>query len=164
MALKQEIQKVMIGYKKDAHLDKKKKLIIKTTQNVCEKPQGRDKKPRFEQKHNILARLSLYYVSERDQFTMKLLFLPTNSPLSSQNIYMGSCPRISTSYSFYTLRNMAEYKDKCPVIIFSLLRSFHSCDIIYRLRDKNAPTWHQDSKVGSFATVWETSLSYQEGH
>ena len=35
--LKQEIKKVMIGHEKDAHLDKKKKLITKTTQDVCGK-------------------------------------------------------------------------------------------------------------------------------
>ena len=32
--LKQEIKKVMIGHEKDAHLDKKKKLITKTTHGV----------------------------------------------------------------------------------------------------------------------------------
>ena len=26
------------------------------------------------------------------------------------------------------------------------------------------PTWHQDPKVGSFTTVWETSLGHQEGY
>ena len=31
MTLKQEIKKVMVGHEKDAHLEKKKKLIIKTT-------------------------------------------------------------------------------------------------------------------------------------
>ena len=46
----------------------------------------RDKKPRFEQEQSILAQLNLYYVWERDQFTMKLPFFPTNSLLSSQNI------------------------------------------------------------------------------
>ena len=35
--LKQEIKKVMIGHEKDAHLEKKKKLITKTTQDVCGK-------------------------------------------------------------------------------------------------------------------------------
>ena len=62
MTLKQEIKKVMVGHEKDAHLEKKKKLIIKTTQDVRGKSQRRDKKPRFEQEHNILARLNLYYV------------------------------------------------------------------------------------------------------
>ena len=38
MTLKQEIKKVMVGHEKDAHLKKKKKLIIKTTQDVCGKP------------------------------------------------------------------------------------------------------------------------------
>ena len=37
MTLKQEIKKAMVGHEKDAHLNKKKKLIIKTTQDVCEK-------------------------------------------------------------------------------------------------------------------------------
>ena len=32
--LKQEIKKVMIGHEKDSHLDKKKKLITKTTHDV----------------------------------------------------------------------------------------------------------------------------------
>ena len=38
MTFKQEIKKVMVGYEKDAHLEKKKKLTIKTTPNVCGKP------------------------------------------------------------------------------------------------------------------------------
>ena len=53
----------MIGHEKDAHLDKKKKLITKTTQDVREKPQKMDKKkPQFEQELDILALLSLYYL------------------------------------------------------------------------------------------------------
>ena len=83
---KQEIKKMMVGHEKDAHLNKKKRMIIKITPNVHEKPQKRDKKPRFEQKCNILARFNLYYVSKGDQFTIKLSFFPANSPLSSQNI------------------------------------------------------------------------------
>ena len=62
MTLKEEIKKVIVGYEKDAHLNKKKKLTIKTTQDVNGKPQKRDKKPRLEQEHNILAWPSLYYV------------------------------------------------------------------------------------------------------
>ena len=38
MTLKQEIKKLMVGHEKDAHLNKKKKLIIKTTQDVRGKP------------------------------------------------------------------------------------------------------------------------------
>ena len=38
MTLKQEIKKVMVGHEKDAHLEKKKKLIIKTIQDVRGKP------------------------------------------------------------------------------------------------------------------------------
>ena len=114
----------MVRHEKDAHLNKKKKLINKTTPNVREKPQRRDKKPRFKQEHNILARLSLYQVWERDQFTMKFPFSPTNSLLSSQNIQLGSCPNSTATYSFYTLKNMADYKDKCQVIIISLLDLF----------------------------------------
>ena len=57
---------MMGGHEKDAHLEKKKKKTIKTTQYVRGKPQRRDKTPRFEQEHNILTRLSFYYVSERD--------------------------------------------------------------------------------------------------
>ena len=41
-------------------------MIIKITQDVRGKPQRRDKKPQFEQERNILAQLSLYYVSEGD--------------------------------------------------------------------------------------------------
>ena len=126
----------MVGYEKDAHLDKKKKMIIKITQDVCGKPQRRDKKPQFEQERNILAWLSLYYVSEGDQFTINFPFFSTNFPLSSQNIQLGFCPKSSAACSFYTLRNMAKYKDKCQVIIFYLLRSFYSCDVICCLRDK----------------------------
>ena len=37
MTLKQEIKK-MVGHEKDAHLNKKKKLINKTTQDVRGKP------------------------------------------------------------------------------------------------------------------------------
>ena len=62
MTLKQEIKKVMIEHEKDAHLNKKKKLIIKTRQDVRGKPQRKGKKPRFEQEHNILVQLNLYYV------------------------------------------------------------------------------------------------------
>ena len=62
MTRKQEIKKAMIGHEKDTHLNNKKKLIKKTTQDVRGKPQRRDKSPRFEQEHNILARLILYYV------------------------------------------------------------------------------------------------------
>ena len=136
MTLEQEIKKVMVGHEKDAHLNKKKKLIIKTTQNVRGKPQRRDKKPQFEQEHNILARLSLYYVSERDLFTMKLPFFPTNSPLSSQNIYLCSCPRSTAICSFYTLRNMAEYKGLVSSHHILSFGSFHRCDIIYGVQTK----------------------------
>ena len=51
---------------------------------------------------------------------MKLPFFPTNSPLSSQNIYLGSYPNSTATCSFYTLKNMVEYKDMCQVIIFYL--------------------------------------------
>ena len=51
-----------------------------------EKPREGIKKPWFEQEHNILAQLSSYYVSKREQFTIKLHFFPTNSPLSSSKI------------------------------------------------------------------------------
>ena len=100
MTFKKEIGKVMVGHEKDSHLNKKKRLINKTTQDIRGKPQKRDKKPRFEQEHNILARLSLYYLWERDQFTMKLPFFPTNSLLSSQNIQLGSCPNNTATCSF----------------------------------------------------------------
>ena len=56
----------MAGHEKDTHLNNKKKLINKITQDVRGKPQRRDKKSRFEQEHNIFTRLSLYYVLERD--------------------------------------------------------------------------------------------------
>ena len=62
MTLEQERKKVMIEHEKDTHLNNKKKLITKATQDVRGKPQRRDKKPRFEQECNILALLSLYYV------------------------------------------------------------------------------------------------------
>ena len=103
----------MVGYEKDVHLNKKKKWINKTIQDVRRKPQRRDKKPQFEQEHNILAWLSLYNVWERDQFTMKLSFFPINSLLSSQNIQLDSCPNNRATCSFYTLRNMVEHKDRC---------------------------------------------------
>ena len=51
-----------------------------------ENPREGEKKPQFEQERNILAWLSLYYVSEGDQFTIKFPFFSTNFPLSSQNI------------------------------------------------------------------------------
>ena len=38
VTLKQEIKKVMIGHEKDAHLNKMKKLIIKTIQDIHGKP------------------------------------------------------------------------------------------------------------------------------
>ena len=85
---KQEIKKVMEGYEKDAHLDKKKKMIIKITQDVRGKPQRRDTKPQFEQECNILDRLSLYYVSKGDQFynTPILIFYDYHHILSFFNI------------------------------------------------------------------------------
>ena len=52
----------MIGHEKDAHLNKKKKPIAKETPDVRGKPSRMDKKPQFEQKGNILARLCLYFV------------------------------------------------------------------------------------------------------
>ena len=48
MMLKQEINKAMVKHEKDAHLNKKKKLINKTIQDVHGKPQRKDKKPQFE--------------------------------------------------------------------------------------------------------------------
>ena len=44
MTFKQEIKKVVIGHEKDTHLNKKKKLTIKTIQDVREKTQRKDKK------------------------------------------------------------------------------------------------------------------------
>ena len=38
MTLKQEMKKTMVGHETDTHLNKKKKLINKTTQDVREKP------------------------------------------------------------------------------------------------------------------------------
>ena len=38
MTLKQEIKKAMIGHEQDTQLNNKKKLIKKTTQDVCGKP------------------------------------------------------------------------------------------------------------------------------
>ena len=97
---------------------------VKGHKMYMENPREGIKKPWFEQERNILARLNLYYVLEGEQFTIKLPFFPNNSPLSSQNIWLGSCPRSSSACFFYTLRNMVEYKDRCQVIIFYLLRSF----------------------------------------
>ena len=77
--------------------------------------------------HSCSAQLALCV--KRDQFTIKLSFFPTNFPLSSQNIYLGSCPNSTAACSSYTLRNMAKYKDICQVIIFSF-GHFYSCDII----------------------------------
>ena len=87
------------------------------------------KKPQFKQEGNILALLCLCCV-KKDQFlTIRLSFFPINSLLSSQNIYLGSCPNSIAACPFYTLRNMADYKNKCQVIIF-YFGPFHSCDII----------------------------------
>ena len=38
MMLEQEINKAMVRHEKDAHLNKKKKLVNKTTQDIREKP------------------------------------------------------------------------------------------------------------------------------
>ena len=73
---------------------------------------------------------------KKTNFLIRLSFFPINSLLSSQNIYLGSCPNSIVACPFYTLRNMANYKNKCQVIIF-YFGPFHSCDIIYWLRDKN---------------------------
>ena len=87
--------------------------------------------------HNFHSCSSQLVLSvKRDQFTIGLSFLPTNSLLSFQNIYLGSCPNSTTICSSYTLRNIVQYKDICQVIIFSF-RPFHSYDIICWLEDKN---------------------------
>ena len=124
-----KIEKVMVGHEKDAYLDKKNKMINKITHVVRENPREGIKKPWFEQERNILDWLNLYYVLEREHYN-KVPFLSYQlSTFTSQNIWLGSCPRSSVTCSFYTLRNMAEYKDRCQVSIFYLLRSFYSCDI-----------------------------------
>ena len=48
-------------------------------------------------------------------------FLPyslINFLLFSQKIYLGFCPNSLATCSSYSLRNMAEYKNRCQVIIF----------------------------------------------
>ena len=48
-------------------------------------------------------------------------FLPyslINFLLFSQKIYLGFCPNSLAACSSYSLRNMAEYKNRCQVIIF----------------------------------------------
>ena len=52
----------MVGHEKGAHLNKKKKLMMKETKDVLGKPQRRDEKPQFEQECNVLALFKLYYV------------------------------------------------------------------------------------------------------
>ena len=71
----------------------------------------------------LLSSACIMYGKEIN-FTIKLPFSLINSLLSSQNIWLGSCPNNTTTCSFYTLRNMAEYKNKCQVIIFSSLNLF----------------------------------------
>ena len=71
----------------------------------------------------LLSSACIMYGKEIN-FTIKLPFSLINSLLSSQNIWLGSCPNNTTTCSFYTLRNMVEYKDMCQVIIFFLLDLF----------------------------------------
>ena len=52
----------MVGHEKDAHLNNKKKVMLKETHDVRGKSQRRDEKPRFEQECNVLALFRLYYV------------------------------------------------------------------------------------------------------
>ena len=61
---------------------------------------------------NITFLLGLASITYQKEISLQWSyhFLPTNSPLSSQNI---SCPRGLAPCFFYTLRNMAKYKDKC---------------------------------------------------
>ena len=98
-----------------------------------ENPRDWIKKPRFEQEQNILARLSLYYVwGKRPVYNEIAFFSYQLSTFISKYLVgiLGSCPRSSATCSFYTLRNTIGYKDRCQVIIFSLLRSFYSRNAI----------------------------------
>ena len=76
-------------------------------------------------------------LKERPGFLSSYLinFLP-----SSQKIYLGSYPKSSAARSFYNLRNIAEYKDKCQIIIFLFLDLFTVGVLFGDRRRENAPT------------------------
>ena len=95
-----------------------------------------DEKPQFEQKRITLALLSFCIVWEKGYLLYNKVFflkretlfstlLPyqlsyslINFLLFSQKIYLGFCPNSLAVCSSYSLRNMAEYKNRCQVIIF----------------------------------------------
>ena len=78
---------------------------------------------------NVLALLSFCIICkevvtlvQKGCFSLKErpYFLPSyliNFLLSSQKIYLSSYPKSPATCSSYNLKNMAEYKDKCLVII-----------------------------------------------
>ena len=94
-------------------------------------------------------------------------FLPSyliNFLLSSQKIYLGSYPKSPATCSFYNLRNMAEYKDGCQVIIF-LFWDISTTGVLFGdWGRENTPTWHCGIRVGDFATTWRTTLGQWEEH
>ena len=58
--------------------------------------------------------IRVFFPKERHWFLPSYLI---NFLLSSQKIYLGSYSQNTTTCSSYNLRNMAEYKDRCQVII-----------------------------------------------
>ena len=130
--------------------------------------------------HGFLLCSALYYMERRDNsYTIRVFFfqretirvtssfkgrpcfLPSyliNFLLSSQDIYSGSYLQILAACSSYNLRNMAEYKDRCQVIIFLFLHISTAGVLFGDWRRRNAPTWHCGMWVDDSATTWGTTL------
>ena len=85
MTLK-KITKVMVGHEKDAHLEKEKKLTIKTHSKYVENPREGIKNHDFSKNTTFLPGLASIMYQKEISLQWSCLFLPTNSLLSSQNI------------------------------------------------------------------------------
>ena len=55
---------------------------------------------------------------------------------SLEYLFFGFSPKTTIACPSYNLNNMVEYIDRCQVIIF-LFWTFHSCEVIYWLEDRN---------------------------
>ena len=113
---------------------------------------------------------ALYYVERRGNFyTIRVFFLKRktlfsiysyliNFLLSSQKIYMGSYPKSPATCSSYNLRNMAEYKDRCQVIIFLFWTLLQLGYYLVIEGERIHQHQHCGMQVGDFATTWRTTF------
>ena len=85
----------------------------------------------------VWARM-LVLCAKRDQFLTTMMFLfPTNSLLSSQNVYLGSCPNYTAACSSFILWGIWLSIKTGVKSLFLYFGHFHSCYIICWLEDKN---------------------------